>query len=87
MALTTNQRTTIRNGFITLYNSDPSAWSHGGELTAAQFADQWLALLDEYRAQTRPRGHYTMRVAPWIAARMGFSTTLRNAITTHVNGG
>lgn len=86
-ALTTAQRTTIRNAYIALANNNVTAWTKDGRMTAAQFADGWLAVLDAYRAQTRPRAHYTLRVQPWIPLRLTLSTTVRNAITTHCNGG
>lgn len=85
MALTTNQRNTVRNAFITLANSD-IGWRDGGAITSAQFADRWLAVLDEYRSGARPRGHYTLRIQPWIAARLSLSATLRTAITNHCQG-
>lgn len=86
-ALSAAQRTTVRNAFIALADSN-TGFRKGGAITSAQWADRWMADLDAYRSKAKPRGHYTMRVQPWIASRLSsLSTTIRTAITTHCNGG
>lgn len=85
-ALSAAQRTSVRNAFAALADSN-LGFRKGGAITSAQYADRWMADLDAYRSQTKPRGHYTMRVQPWVASRLSLSSALRNAITTHCNGG
>lgn len=85
MALTSAQRTTVRNAFVGLANTANDGWTSGK--TASAWADEQMALLDAYRAQTRPRAHYTLRHRPWIAGRLtGLSAAVRTAIDNHVAG-
>ena len=84
MALTAAQRTTVRNAYITL-GTNQSAYVPAGQ-TATQWADAQLAMLDEMRAQTIDRSYYTLRVQPFITNRLSLTSTIRTAITNHVNG-
>ncbi len=84
MALTTAQRNTVRNAFITLATNNPGYMPTG--MTASQWADAELAQLDAFRAQTEPRSYYTLRWAPFLLNRVSLTAAIRSAIDNHVNG-
>jgi hypothetical protein len=85
MALTTAQRTTVRNAFVTLATSQ-GGFTSGGVVLPSQWADENMARLDAMRDGTVPRSYYTMRVQPFINGRLSLTTTIKTAITNHVNG-